>query len=98
MVAMPLLGDAAAKVAKLEPLHTKASALQQRLTAERKETEGAFGAEERVQAEIIHEATAPVLEMEEEMAELQEHIDKADIDLRQMLSDSGVSGRMSNQA
>jgi len=90
---MPPLGDPAAKVAMLEPLHSQAAALQQRIAAERRETEEAFRAEEQAQGDAIDETTAPVLELEQEIGQLRRQAKAAEAAVRQMMKDSGVSRR-----
>ena len=64
---MPALDDPAAKLARLEPLHSSAVTHQQRVAAERAETEDAFGAEEQAQRDAIEETMTPVLEMAHEL-------------------------------
>jgi len=90
---MPALDDQAAKLALLESLHSSAVTHQQRVAAERAETEDAFGAEEQAQRDAIEETMTPVLEMAHELEELGEEMKDAEAGVFQMLRDNGVSGR-----
>ena len=67
---MPALDDMAAKQARLEPLHSSAVVQQQRIAAERAETQEAFRAEEQAQRDAIEETMTPVLDMAHELEEL----------------------------
>ena len=91
---MPALDDPAAKLARLEPLHSSAVTHQQRVAAERAETEteDAFGAEEQAQRDAIEETMTPVLEMAHELEELGKEMKDAEAGVLQMLRDNGVSG------
>ena len=90
---MPALDSPAAKLAMLEPLHSKVAALQQRMAAERAETKEAFRAEEQAQRDAIEETMTPVLEMAHELEELGKEMKDAEAGVLQMLRDNGVSGR-----
>lgn len=90
---MPALDDMAAKLAMLEPPRSSAVTHQQRVAAERAETEDAFGAEEQAQRDAIQEIMTPVLEMARELEELGKEMKDAEAGVLQMLRDNGVSGR-----
>ena len=90
---MPALDDQAAKLALLESLHSSAVTHQQRVAAERAETEDAFSAEKQAQRDAIEETMTPVLEMAQELEELGKEMKDAEAGVFQMLRDNGVSGR-----
>jgi peptidoglycan hydrolase CwlO-like protein len=91
-MAVPLDIDPSATAATLKPLHSQAVDLQQQLQAERREMIGAFDDEAQAQEAAIRETAAPIGSMERELAELNDEIDLADAELRELLRNNGVSG------
>jgi hypothetical protein len=86
---MPALGDTAAKLARLESLHSCVVVQQRRTAAERSETEDVFGAVEQAQRDVIKETMTPVLEVAHKLEELGKEMKDAEACVLQMLRDNG---------